>query len=210
MVIHPIFILLHVLTSHISELWYTRLGKIEYVKIKKPITVYSNVSRWLREEQALSFLFNDRQVLIDVCLPQRVWISDNTAISIHLFIQNNHLRQHVSHMLGVYPIWQYDWIAKWSKIETNKTDRKQNKDNSYKFKSRMVAAFDAQRTRWADNDHSTTGKEKKKKKGRSFWRMEWIAKWVFDWSTKGTEHFVLCPSLYPFSKVSKKTSRTMC
>ncbi|KAG1139072.1 hypothetical protein G6F37_008935 [Rhizopus arrhizus] len=78
------------------ELWYIRLGKIEYVKIKKPITVYSNVSRWLREEQALSFLFNDRQVLIDVCLPQRVWISDNTAISIHLFIQNNHLRQHLN------------------------------------------------------------------------------------------------------------------
>ncbi|KAG1514770.1 hypothetical protein G6F52_009838 [Rhizopus delemar] len=75
------------------ELWYTRFGKIEHVKIKKPITVYSNVSHWLREEQALSFLFNNRQVWMDVCLPQRVWISDNTAISIHMFIQNNHPRQ---------------------------------------------------------------------------------------------------------------------
>lgn len=104
MVTHLVFILFRVLISHISELWYTRFGKIEHVKIKKPITVYSNVSHWLREEQALSFLFNNRQVWMDVCLPQRVWISDNTAISIHMFIQNNHPRQPVSHMLGVYPI----------------------------------------------------------------------------------------------------------
>ncbi|RCH84056.1 hypothetical protein CU098_006086 [Rhizopus stolonifer] len=71
------------------EVWYTRFNKVECLKIKKPIQVYSNRDRWVDQDQAISFLSSDRYVAIDFHMLQSIWVSNNTDIAVHLTIQNN-------------------------------------------------------------------------------------------------------------------------
>ncbi|RCH79757.1 hypothetical protein CU097_000580, partial [Rhizopus azygosporus] len=73
------------------ELWYTRLGSIERVRVKKRFELYSNMNHYMNVDKPISFSSSHSDMSIDFYMPRTVWITDNTPIYIHLAIQNNAL-----------------------------------------------------------------------------------------------------------------------